>query len=357
MKKVNHIAILVDASGSTQSIAGKLLEQVNKQLVVARDRGIAEDQENRISIYTFAEQAARPLFFDVPLTSCTINPLTRAAYDVGGGTAMLDSIGMAIGDLDQHNKDLSGADHSFMLMCITDGEENVSRKFTKTVINDLMRTKQRTDIWSFTFQVPDRFSKDKLMRDFSIPEGNISVWDTTTDRGVEKMGNVTSSALSGFMAGRSVGVRSTKQFYKVDLSAVSTKAAQDKLVEVTKNFNLLTIEKKDVPVKDPRIEIRDFCEKRLGSFQQGDAFYELTKPEDVQAHKDVVVENIYSGKRYGGAEARTLIGLPSSASGIEVRLKPGDHGSFKIYIQSTSWNRKLPVGTTLLYRKSAVATA
>ena len=101
-----------------------------------------------------------------------------------------------------------------------------------------------------------------------------------------------------------------------------------------------------IPMRQDGAQIRDFCESKIGSYQTGAAYYELTKPEDIQFHKAVVVENIHSGKRYSGPAARNLLGLPPTGT---IRVRPGDHGSFKIFVQSTSVNRKLVGGTTLLY--------
>jgi len=105
-------------------------------------------------------------------------------------------------------------------------------------------------------------------------------------------------------------------------------------------------------------QIRDFVEDRMsrnktfgrqagGVYGVGLAYYQLTKPEDVQPAKDLVVRDKSSGAIYGGHEARALIGMPTSA---RVRVKPGNFGNWDIFIKSTSVNRKLVRGTDVLYR-------
>jgi hypothetical protein len=61
----------------------------------------------------------------------------------------------------------------------------------------------------------------------------------------------------------------------------------------------------------------------------------------VQPQKEIAI--LQFGKVYRGPEARKLLGLPDHS----VRVRPGDH-QFKIFIQSTSINRKLLAGTQLL---------
>jgi len=71
------------------------------------------------------------------------------------------------------------------------------------------------------------------------------------------------------------------------------------------------------------------------------------KPEKVvQDYKKIIIRNKYHGATYQGAAARQLLNLPTQGN---ISLRPGDHGDWDIYIQSTSNNRILPPGTTVLY--------
>ncbi len=166
-------------------------------------------------------------------------------------------------------------------------------------------------------------------------------WDQTA-KGVETFGKSVSSSLGSYFKARSAGTfKSSKAFFSTDLSAVSTAAIQSALKEVTSSFASAAVNQ-----TENGMQIKDFCIKHWTTYQAGNGYYELTKPEDIQAAKQVVVENVHSGKRYGGPDARAVLGL--SASG-EIRVRPGDHGAFRIFVQSTSVNRKLVSGTTVLY--------
>jgi hypothetical protein len=48
---------------------------------------------------------------------------------------------------------------------------------------------------------------------------------------------------------------------------------------------------------------------------------------------------------YMGEDARRMLGLPTS--GV-AKVRPGNHSSFDVFVQSTSLNRKLVRGTKLL---------
>ena len=50
---------------------------------------------------------------------------------------------------------------------------------------------------------------------------------------------------------------------------------------------------------------------------------------------------------FGGTDARSVLGIPE---GQNLKIKPGNHGNFDIFVQSTSLNRKLVRGTKLLVK-------
>lgn len=51
---------------------------------------------------------------------------------------------------------------------------------------------------------------------------------------------------------------------------------------------------------------------------------------------------------YSGEWVRETLGLPKFG---EVKVEPGNHGNWDIYVQSASTNRKLVRGTKLVYLK------
>jgi len=71
------------------------------------------------------------------------------------------------------------------------------------------------------------------------------------------------------------------------------------------------------------------------------------KPEnEVQDHKQIAIRDKKTGVIYSGVNARQMLGLPYHGT---VKVVPGNHGAYDIFIQSTSVNRKLVKGTQVLY--------
>lgn len=98
---------------------------------------------------------------------------------------------------------------------------------------------------------------------------------------------------------------------------------------------------------DENCSIRDFVTATGAVFQPGRGFYELSKPEDVSDKKEVVVEHLLSGEMFSGTDAKELLGLTATGGG-HVTTKNIPAG-YRVYIQSTSYNRKLMGGTIFLY--------
>lgn len=81
-------------------------------------------------------------------------------------------------------------------------------------------------------------------------------------------------------------------------------------------------------------------------FQKGRGFYEFTKTETIQESKEVVLVDRLTGDMFTGGAARRMIGAPP---GERVRIKPTTLKKYRIFVQSTSYNRRLVGGTNFLY--------
>lgn len=94
-------------------------------------------------------------------------------------------------------------------------------------------------------------------------------------------------------------------------------------------------------------DIKAFVQRRGLVFAKGRGFYEFTKKETIQANKEVVLMDRVSGALYEGDGARQLLKLPSKG---KVNLQPdATNTKYRVFVQSTSYNRKLLRGTGFLY--------
>jgi len=104
---------------------------------------------------------------------------------------------------------------------------------------------------------------------------------------------------------------------------------------------------------DETSALRDFVNKNGIKFKTGRAFYELKKTEEIQQYKELIMQNKETGEFYYGSDVRKTLGLleqceRSGDYAIE-KLRPKKDDEYTIFVQSTSYNRKLPAESKILY--------
>ena len=337
-KLVNHIHFVVDVSGSMTHHMNKMNELASKlssSLTLAEAAG----QETLISVSKFSTR--RIGYNDVPFVELIANDVPARGFIMPqfrteGGTPLIDAICKTLRDSiikDALCQKSLVEDHTFLFYFLTDGEELHSKEFTAYDVRTMIP--QLSDSFTLSVMVPDQRAVH-FCKNLGFPAGNIEVWNTSATNAMEVVGETMSSAYANYTTSRSMGLRSSSAVFHVNAAAVSVPFAQANLPEVSGNL-----------IKcDTGGEIRKFVENHTGkTYKLGTAFYELTKTETVQAKKQLIImENKLDGKKFGGPEVRRVLGLPM---GTEIKVRPGDHGQWRVFVQSTSINRKLMVGTWL----------
>lgn len=328
-KLLNHIAIVVDESGSMGHLTRKVQEVVNDQLGVIKSAARDNDQETKVTLTTFEGGNIKHHFRNAFPESVNFYN-----YQPSGNTNLNDAINDAITNLEHASQ--KGRDESFLVIVITDGFENASRG---PAPGQRIQDAQKTDRWSFAFMVPPG-SRNATSAATGVPLGNIKEWEAT-EFGLQEAFQATRKGTVQYFSARSQGINSTQAFY-TDMSNVTRTDLQN-LQDLSGTFNRWKVDKET--------DITSFVQSHInGGYQIGRGYYQLTKPEEIQSHKDVVIGEKRTKKLYGGDEAKKLIGIPSGP-GVTVKVKPGNHGDYDIFVKSTSTNRKLVRGTEFLYAK------
>ncbi len=331
-----HVAFCIDESGSVRNIVKPLVDAYNQTVTDIRQAVLDEGQEASMTALAFGDRVLKHRILYVGQQVQTVKPLVYTDLNPTGMTPLFDSVWRAIKKLEE--LDDGKPETSFVVSVITDGHENQSiDPGVPTTVKEIAK-KIDTDRWTFTFLVPNG-NEDSFSIKFNIPRGNVQGWDTKTARGTKEAGIVTSTAYKGYFKARSAGKTSSKSFYS-STANLTVREARSSLSEITGQVEFI------VPHMD--CQIRDAIISHGKEWIKGAAFYALIKTEKkVQNYKMVALRVKTSGKVYSGQEAREMLGI-GGATGT-VRLVPGDHGKFDVFIQSTSVNRKIPAGSEILY--------
>jgi len=327
---INHIALVLDASGSMGPLTHEVIKVADNQIEYLAKRSKELDQETRVTVYTFdSPNNIQCLFYDKDVLRM---PSLKGLYRPSGNTALIDATLKALDDLSK-TPELYG-DHAFLAYVLTDGAENASRSGPSTLATKI---KGLNENWTVAAFVPDQTGKFEAKK-FGFPADNIAIWDTT-GRGLSEVGETIRKTTEAFMTSRASGVRGYKNLFSMDSAVASVSKTEIKRLP---KLHFGQYRMVDVPKEGP---IAPFVEKVTGrSYKLGEAYYQLSKPEKVQASKTLALLDKKTKEVYTGQDARKLIGLPD----YEVKVAPASHPDFEIFVQSTSVNRKLVPGTKLL---------
>jgi hypothetical protein len=257
-----------------------------------------------------------------------------------GNTPLFDAVGNAISRLKEHRHETNT---SLLIQVITDGEENVSQKYDAALVARMIADCQKEGTWTFVFHLPPG-KKAAFCSRFGVPEGNCREWERTTV-GLQDLAIKTSASTRSYYSGVTRGKVATAGFFTADLSKVKASDVKRKLLDVSGSFKSYTVAKESA--------IKEFVEDVAKQpYRLGDAFYLLTKDERIQSNKKILVKEKGKPAVYYGDDARSVLGLPLATINSDLKIRPGNMANYDVFIQSTSTNRKLVRGTSVLLLKA-----
>lgn len=324
----NHFILVCDGSGSMSAHRSGAARLFNEQLDVVQN---TQDQKNSVTVFHFGvgHTGIREVRYNV--APSMVDRFTASSYPASGNTPLYDAV-LQAGQRALCDND---PDKSFVMVVLTDGEENASTRYGSYDLQKFIREQQATDRWTFVFLVP-RGYKSKFVQTAGVHEGNVREWDNIDEARRELIAGAQS-----YMTARTKGLRSSKNWFTTNLSNVSS-GDLSQLKDITNEVSGWTVEKES--------NIRDFVNAKSGGrFEPGVSFFEIMKKEkQIQDYKKLLIQDRATKRIYadGRISVRTLCGLPTSG---DVAIDPGNHANFVLFAQSTSTNRILPRGTKLTF--------
>ena len=327
---INNIVFVIDASGSMSSLTDAVIKVFDGQIQYLATRSTELGQETRVTIY----------FFDTAVECCVYDtdvlrlPSIKEKYMPSGSTALIDGVCRALYDLEK--KPQLYGDTANLLFCISDGGENASKTKSAEMAQKIASMPNN---WTLCCLVPDQICAFEAKK-FGFPNQNVVIWDTSA-AGLHKAGDSIKAATEAFMLNHAKGIKGSTNLFQVDMSNVTSATVQQKLHELDPATY-------DIYQVDADQAIKAFVEAKTGNpLVKGNAYYMLNKKELIQAYKKILIREQATGKVYGGNNARDLLKLPPT----DIEVKPTDHNTFDIFIESTSVNRKVIAGTSVIVVK------
>ena len=337
VSKVNttNVIFVLDRSGSMTGLYDSAKKNLDMQLDTLRK---AADDNNKyyISVINFDHNVVTTAM-NVDISN--VGSSQNLYLQPSGNTRLRDAVYEAIRQANQ--LDSNGA-NAFLISVLTDGAENASTTCTEEQLRGFVKDAIAKDRYTFVYAGPK--GSEWQAAAYGFLPGNVTTWEQTL-QGSQFLGAMSNSSFGSYTQSRSAGVLKSESFYAQPVTSNATAFANkldDKLDDVSKAVTV-----KRVDAGDP-LAINKFCEKKFGSFAKGEYFYQLIESEKVQDHKKIIIQDTATGAFYSGwSAAKKLLGIPDFNG--TVKVKPGNLGAFKVFVQSTSTNRKLTAGTVVVH--------
>jgi uncharacterized protein YegL len=205
-----RIALVLDRSGSMNAIREQALETFNEAIDRIRSdaaRAAKTGLDTTLSVVTFNHELADAMVNAPAGSAPRLHP---REYQPGGMTALNDAVGRGI-DLIEEAGPLGEADAALVIV-ISDGMENSSRKVSQADLVERMQALEGTEKWTFSFLMANVDIRD-LSRRLRTERSNYASW-RADEAGARVARDVARDSVGDYMEDRLAGIQQKKEFFK-----------------------------------------------------------------------------------------------------------------------------------------------
>ena len=174
-----HVLFVIDSSGSMGPKAGDVRGGFNSYVDQLREE---KASDYRLTAVTFDTQVAT-LFTALRLTE--VPTLDTSNYRTGGNTALYDALGVSLAEQTSaiRKEDAPYGTERVLVIVMTDGEENSSRRFTKEQITGEIQQREAAGNWTFVYLGADQDAW-AAAQGLGFAAGNVAAYASTDTRDI-----------------------------------------------------------------------------------------------------------------------------------------------------------------------------
>lgn len=203
-----YVAMILDRSGSMQRTKDETVKGYNEQvktLLAEADRNSVS--ETFASLVTFNSHAHEE-YFNAPVD--ILREMHSSQYQPIGWTAMYDAVGYTIEKLCQET-DTTDEYNSYLIIIISDGEENRSRFWTADRLATKIQEMQDTNRWTFTY-IGANQNLAHVQRNLKTKTGNMLKWNATKE-GTTTAFTANARQMRKYLDGKASGILATDNYF------------------------------------------------------------------------------------------------------------------------------------------------
>ena len=198
MKNLTDITIILDRSGSMQSIKEATITAFNSFIKEQKKDGLPTN----LSFIQFDDQYEKNYIKkDIHLAK----ELNAQTFEPRGMTALLDAIGTTIKSTKKRIKNSNRKPNKLIIAIITDGYENASTKYTREKIFKMIRKREEKDNWKFVFLAANQDAIEEGAK-FGIHQDRAMTYHAD-DKGISNAFISFSNKLSSYKKSASLDLR------------------------------------------------------------------------------------------------------------------------------------------------------
>jgi uncharacterized protein YegL len=167
--KKSYVAFILDESSSMGSMQSEAVDSFNQHVKDVRENSEKNKIKSKVSFVTFSSEVHTPKLWNVPVSD--LMTLAQTDYNPNGMTAMLDAVGYVIDKLNEE-KDVADCKASVLVVVISDGAENNSKKYSYNTLAEKVQSMQKRGNWTFTYSGANQ-DLSVLSQRLNIPLGNM----------------------------------------------------------------------------------------------------------------------------------------------------------------------------------------
>lgn len=177
MKKTNKkvekvetlVHVILDKSGSMASVLDSTINGFNEYLTTLK-----KSKDNiRFSLTLFDTQSIDTPYIDVAVKN--VKPLNKETYIPGAMTPLYDAV---VDSVEELYKTVQDKKMAVVVVIMTDGEENSSKKHDEKCLRELIEKLQGKGNWTFTYMGANQDAWANAAR-YGISSGNVMAWAST----------------------------------------------------------------------------------------------------------------------------------------------------------------------------------
>lgn len=192
-----YVAIVLDKSGSMDSIREEARTSFNEQIKKIQEE--SKDLETSICLTVFNDQIDFVKFNE---NVDQLPTLEEKDYEPSGWTAFYDAVCSTIRKLEDL-PDINEPSTAVLMLIITDGQENSSKKFTGEDVSTMISRLQATDRWTFSVMGAN-IDLSQLAASTGIAKSNMLKFATNA-QSVTRGTTMTNDAYTGYFDQRRLG--------------------------------------------------------------------------------------------------------------------------------------------------------